>query len=126
MMVAMGLPEKKCKKALSECNNDVERAIEWAFSHDDVEDEPEDSVMNDEEIATMNDKFKCDKPGVYNLQSFITHLGSSVHCGHYVAHVLKNESTENQTPAWIYYNDEKVVKTSEPPIVSNSKSPTNS
>jgi ubiquitin carboxyl-terminal hydrolase 5/13 len=36
-------------------------------------------------------------------------LGTSIHSGHYVAHVKK----EGQ---WIYYNDAKVAITTEPPI----------
>jgi ubiquitin carboxyl-terminal hydrolase 5/13 len=67
MMVGMGLPEKKSIKALNECNNDIERAIEWAFSHDDVDDEPEDLEMNNEEASNLNDQYVCNKPGVYNL-----------------------------------------------------------
>jgi len=33
MMMAMGFPEKKCKKALKNCDNNVERATDWLFSH---------------------------------------------------------------------------------------------
>ena len=39
----MGFPEKKCKKALRECDNNLERAMEWIFSHPD--DDGEDSEM---------------------------------------------------------------------------------
>jgi len=59
MMVGMGLPEKKSIKALKECSNDIERAIEWAFSHDDVEDEPEDSEMAHEAPASLNEGYFC-------------------------------------------------------------------
>lgn len=33
--------------------------------------------------------FECTEPskGTYKLHGFITHLGTSVHAGHYVAHV---------------------------------------
>ena len=34
-LAMMGFPEKQCKKALRECNNDVERAMDWIFSHPD-------------------------------------------------------------------------------------------
>lgn len=68
-MTMMGLPEKLCKKALKNCDNNIERAIDWAFSHmddpdDDEEDVGGDSVMNAEDL---NKQYECDKPGVYEL-----------------------------------------------------------
>jgi ubiquitin carboxyl-terminal hydrolase 5/13 len=47
--------------------------------------------------------------GVFSLQSFVTHLGTSIHSGHFVAHIKKEGK-------WIYYNDCKVAITTEPPI----------
>jgi ubiquitin carboxyl-terminal hydrolase 5/13 len=41
----MGFPEKKCKKALRECQNDPERAMDWIFSHPDDDGQEEDSQM---------------------------------------------------------------------------------
>jgi ubiquitin carboxyl-terminal hydrolase 5/13 len=38
-MMAMGLPEKKCRKALKSCDNNIERAMDWVFSHMDDPDE---------------------------------------------------------------------------------------
>ena len=35
MMLAMGLERKKCEKALKSCDMNIERAIDWAFSHMD-------------------------------------------------------------------------------------------
>ena len=43
------------------------------------------------------------------MQSFVTHLGTSIHSGHFVAHIKKEGK-------WIYYNDCKVAITTEPPI----------
>ena len=34
--------------------------------------------------------------GVFSLQSFVTHLGTSIHSGHFVAHIKK----EGFTPEW--------------------------
>lgn len=117
MMMAMGLPEKKSIKALKECDNNVERAIDWAFSHDDYGDEPEDSEMAHDDEGDSPDKvYASSTNGVYNLQSFITHLGSSVHCGHYVCHINKPESDSSPAKKWIYFNDDKVCSTSEPPV----------
>merc|ERR1719226_445812 len=35
MLEAMGMPTKKCVKALKETDNNVERAVDWIFSHPD-------------------------------------------------------------------------------------------
>mgnify|MGYP000202675407 CR=1 FL=1 len=114
MMTSMGFPEKKCIKALRNCDMNVERATDWLFSHmDDPDSEVEDSQMANEEAKEMDD-YKCDRPGIYNLQSFITHLGASVHAGHYVCHIKKSEN--NEAKKWIYFNDAKVAETTEPPI----------
>lgn len=52
----MGFPEKKCKKALRECDNNVERAMEWIFSHmeDPDDDDDGDSMMNAGDNAEPN------------------------------------------------------------------------
>lgn len=107
-MTAMGFPEKKCIKALKNCDMNVERATDWLFSHMDDPDS-EDDGGGDSVMQAPETDYSCGKPGNYGLQSFITHLGASVHAGHYVCHIKK----END---WIYYNDAKVAKTTEPPI----------
>lgn len=43
MIVSMGLSEKQAIKGLKKCDNNVERAMDWIFSHmddPDSEDEP--------------------------------------------------------------------------------------
>jgi len=42
----------------------------------------------------------------------VTHLGSSTHAGHYVAHIRDVEAP----PSWKYFNDAKVAHTVDPPI----------
>lgn len=42
-MMSMGFPEKKCKKALLSCDNNLERATDWLFSH--MDDEVSDTEM---------------------------------------------------------------------------------
>ena len=72
----------------------MERAIDYLFSHSE---EKEEEVKVD------------DIPPKYQLKGFITHLGASANCGHYVAHVRKNGE-------WIYYNDHKVAATKTPQV----------
>ena len=116
MMTVMGFPEKKCRKALKKCDLNVERAMDWLFSHADDPDSEEDEPMNAEPAEDLNAAYKCEKPGVYQLQSFITHLGASVHAGHYVCHIKKAVTEGDAEKQWVYYNDAKVAATSDPPI----------
>jgi ubiquitin carboxyl-terminal hydrolase 5/13 len=50
-----------------------------------------------------------DGKGEYELFGVVSHMGSNTACGHYVAHVKKN----NQ---WILFNDEKVAVSESPPL----------
>lgn len=118
-LTMMGLPEKKCRQALKACDNNIERALDWAFSHMDEPDEDEgagpdgDSVMEGED---PNKQYECEKPGMFELQSFVTHLGASVHAGHYVCHIRKPFDINTPEKKWIYFNDAKVAETDDPPF----------
>jgi ubiquitin carboxyl-terminal hydrolase 5/13 len=97
--MSMGFTDKKVMKALRSCDNNPDRAAEWLFSHMEDPDEDEQPMNVDVGGASA---FKNDKPGFYELHGFITHLGTSVHSGHYVCH-LKRQGK------WIYFNDAKVA-----------------
>ncbi|KAG0242490.1 ubiquitin carboxyl-terminal hydrolase-like protein [Mortierella sp. GBAus27b] len=103
----MGFTEKQAKKALKETNGNVERAVEWLFSHmDEPVDDDEGESQGAGEKRTQLD---TSKKGLYNLASFISHKGPSVHCGHYVSHVRKEGK-------WVLFNDNKVVDDPKAPI----------
>jgi ubiquitin carboxyl-terminal hydrolase 5/13 len=104
MLTSMGISEKQAKRALRKCDQNLERAAEFAFSHMDDPDS-EDEAQPMEVDSNVEDAFcnKDESNGKYNLQSFITHLGASVHSGHYVAHVRQEGSK------WTYFNDAKVA-----------------
>jgi len=100
LLIDMGFSSTKVEKALIETNNNIERAIDWLSSHfeDDIEltsDQNVDDKMNEDEIDN--------KPAKYELIGFVTHMGSSAQCGHYVVHLRHDNK-------WYLYNDEKVVK----------------
>jgi len=95
MLVAMGFTESRAKKALKACDNNMERAADWLFSHTEDVDEPV------EELS--------DGPGQYRLKGFISHIGRHPSHGHYVCHLKK----EGQ---WVIYDDSKVAKSSQPPL----------
>lgn len=91
-LVSAGFTEAQAKKALESTGGDIERAFDWLFSH------PEESVeesSHEQESLAFTSK--------YELSSFITHKGTSVFCGHYVAHLKDHQDR------WILYNDEKVA-----------------
>ena len=90
-LVSMGFEDKRVKYALTETNGDADRALDWLFSH------AEDILPSQSNVV---ESINCTS-GRFALASFITHLGTSTGCGHYVAHV-------NHDNEWIYYNDSKV------------------
>jgi len=49
-----------------------------------------------------------DGPGKYQLVAFISHMGTSTMCGHYVCHILKDDR-------WVIFNDSKVALSEKPP-----------
>jgi ubiquitin carboxyl-terminal hydrolase 5/13 len=93
-LMDMGFTDMQAKRALKETNNDMERAVDWLFSHPDIQDLPED---------TSTEMQVDDKPAKYNLFAMISHKGTSAQCGHYVAYIKKEDG-------WVMFNDEKVVQ----------------
>ncbi|ESK93387.1 ubiquitin carboxyl-terminal hydrolase 14 [Moniliophthora roreri MCA 2997] len=107
MLVDMGFTPAQAKKALRETSGNVERAVEWLFSHPDTgEDSQPASGSSDTENKEVKLAGTKDVPVSYRLKAFISHKGPSVHSGHYVAHIKKDEG-------WVLFNDEKVVKADE-------------
>ncbi|KAI1118484.1 ubiquitin carboxyl-terminal hydrolase 14 [Nemania sp. NC0429] len=109
MLGAMGFNVPQARKALKETYGDVERAVEWLFSHpDDQGDFAEESTSAGEKRAAIP-AGSADLPANFQLQSIVCHKGTSIHAGHYVAFIRKHlDSTER--PQWVLFNDEKVVE----------------
>ncbi|KAF5507417.1 Ubiquitin carboxyl-terminal hydrolase 14 [Colletotrichum aenigma] len=113
MLGAMGFSVPQAKKALRETSGDVERAVEWLFSHPDDQ-----GVFDDEEAPAAASDSAAPKPEAgspvtpakYQLQSISCHKGTSIHAGHYVAFIRKEVDGH---PAWVLFNDEKVVEAAE-------------
>ncbi|XP_078482963.1 ubiquitin carboxyl-terminal hydrolase 5 [Ciona intestinalis] len=115
-IVAMGFTEGQAKKALHATGNNLERAADWIFSHLDELDsievdtplEPANQVAaGDTPMDTSGNHLK-DGLGNYELFAFISHMGSSTMCGHYVCHIKKDGR-------WVIFNDEKVAESEQPP-----------
>jgi len=98
----MGFSRNRCIKALQQSSNNVERSVEWLFSHME---EPDDDVPAPSQAkgpAIHNG------PGRYRLLGFVTHMGKNTDTGHYVAHVRIGDK-------WVLYNDSKVTESHDPP-----------
>jgi len=103
----MGFTRDQAIKALKNTNNNVERAVDWLFSHTDSmdTDEPQAPVVSTPDPAA--DRVRDGKP-TYKLLGFISHVGSNTQCGHYVCHIRKEGK-------WAIFNDCKVAVSEDPP-----------
>ena len=107
MLTSMGMDAERSRKALMKFNNNMEQALDYITSHGPEEDEFDEP--KEEEAKGGPQEWVVDqRPGIYNLDAFVTHLGNSIHSGHYVAHLKKGDD-------WALYNDHKVAITTDPP-----------
>ncbi|KAI6711268.1 hypothetical protein B2J93_3863 [Marssonina coronariae] len=104
---AMGFGPPQARKALKETGGDMERAVEWLFSHPDEQGDFEEIPAAG--AAPKKEAGSSSLPATFQLHSIICHKGTSVHSGHYVAFVCKLIPGDS-TPQWVLFNDEKVVK----------------
>ncbi|XP_064461115.1 ubiquitin carboxyl-terminal hydrolase 5-like [Ornithodoros turicata] len=103
-VMSMGFTREQSAKALKATDNNVERAIDWIFSHAN---ELDSSSMEVAAEVPVGPNIK-DGPGKYQLAAFISHMGTSTMVGHYVCHILKEGR-------WVIYNDNKVAESECPP-----------
>ena len=110
MLVEMAFTREQATKALKMTDNNMERAVEWIFSHpDDLGTDPEEDEQQPEVGGaaggsgnnSKNENLTNGQP-IYKLAAFISHMGSSHMVGHYVCHILKDGK-------WVIYNDAKVA-----------------
>ncbi|RMD43415.1 hypothetical protein DV735_g1761, partial [Chaetothyriales sp. CBS 134920] len=111
-MAQMGISTPQARKGLRMCSGDVERAVDWVFSHLDDPGDSEDTAASS--AAPKTEEAGSTDRSQFELQSIICHKGTSVHAGHYVAFVRKAvpgaEEEEAKEKQWVLFNDEKVVK----------------
>ncbi|RAL13606.1 ubiquitin-specific protease UBP14 [Aspergillus homomorphus CBS 101889] len=114
----MGIDVNRARIALAAVGNDVNRAIDWVFSH--PEDPIETGIDTQAGDSRSNRSVGFDaSPARYRLHSIVCHKGTSVHAGHYVAVVRKALPGQNDS-AWVMYNDEKVVMVDDIQKLKNS------
>ncbi len=79
LLTAMGFGIPQAKKALRETQGNVERAVEWLFSH------PDDQGVFDDEAAVPPMEAtlvgSSAVPAKFQLQSIVCHKGTSIHTG---------------------------------------------
>jgi ubiquitin carboxyl-terminal hydrolase 5/13 len=101
-VMGMGFPKDRAAHALSTCNNDVARAVDWLFSNPDAVIPA--AVAAPDPAAAQDANVEVDQGAAkYSLTAAITHLGESTASGHYVAHVFDAPSGK-----WVLFNDSKV------------------
>ncbi|KAK6438432.1 ubiquitin C-terminal hydrolase Ubp14 [Oleoguttula sp. CCFEE 5521] len=110
---AMGFSAPQARQALRETGGDMERAVDWLFSHPDAtgefaSDAPlAEASTTDTPATPVSDT----APAKYGLKSIVCHKGSSIHAGHYVAFVRKDVTeAKGGEEEWVLFNDEKVAK----------------
>jgi ubiquitin carboxyl-terminal hydrolase 5/13 len=82
MLESMGLGGPRATKALKETNGDVERAIEWLFSHPDDEGDAEEAADAGEGANKgAAEAGSSALPANFQLQSIVCHKGTSIHTG---------------------------------------------
>uniref|UniRef100_A0A2P2I4E2 Ubiquitin carboxyl-terminal hydrolase n=1 Tax=Hirondellea gigas TaxID=1518452 RepID=A0A2P2I4E2_9CRUS len=118
MLESMGFTTAQAKLGLKKTQNNLERAADWLFSHQEelelllkqeVEGAKNIGPATTAATSTIPRTDYTDGEPKYELAGFISHMGTSVHVGHYVCHIKK----EGQ---WIIYNDAKVCKSVHPPL----------
>jgi len=107
MVMSMGFEREQAEMALRNTDNNVERAIEWIFSHPDGEDPVSEGAGGQQAGGSAA---ATDGEARYELSAFISHMGSSSHSGHYVCHVKDKEGK------WVIFNDNKVAVSMKPPM----------
>ncbi|XP_078616117.1 ubiquitin carboxyl-terminal hydrolase 5-like isoform X1 [Branchiostoma floridae x Branchiostoma japonicum] len=108
ILEAMGFTRGQAIRGLKATDNNLERAADWLFSHSDELDTMPMDTAEQESLPVQATPQVQDGTGKYKLVAFISHMGTSTMCGHYVCHILKDGR-------WVIYNDEKVAVSENPP-----------
>ena len=82
---AMGISAPQARKALRETDGDVNRALDWVFSHPDDQGDFGEDVGQAGAGATSEDEKplagSAELPATFKLQSIVCHKGASIHAG---------------------------------------------
>eukprot|EP00058_Branchiostoma_floridae_P015769 XP_002601257.1 hypothetical protein BRAFLDRAFT_95034 [Branchiostoma floridae] len=90
ILEAMGFTRGQAIRGLKATDNNLERAADWLFSHSDELDTMPMDTAEQESLPVQATPQVQDGTGKYKLVAFISHMGTSTMCGHYVCHILKD------------------------------------
>ncbi|KAI7746151.1 hypothetical protein M8C21_018001 [Ambrosia artemisiifolia] len=105
-LVSFGFEEEIARKALKASGGDIEEATDWIFNPNAASG-PSNMDATSSSGPSM-DATLPDGDGKYRLIGLVSHMGKSIQCGHYVAHVYKERR-------WVIFNDDKVGVSKDPP-----------
>jgi ubiquitin carboxyl-terminal hydrolase 5/13 len=74
----MGIEAPRAQRALAATDGDVNRAVDWVFSHPDEEELP---TADEPDTPSGGTVGLTDLPARYELRSIVCHKGTSVHAG---------------------------------------------
>ncbi|XP_057963166.1 ubiquitin carboxyl-terminal hydrolase 14 [Malania oleifera] len=106
-LVSFGFQEEIAQRALKASGGDIEKATDWIFNNPDTSGSQDMDITSNTTPASV-DAGLPDGGGRYRLIGFVSHIGTSTQCGHYVAHICKDGR-------WVIFNDEKVGASVNPP-----------
>ena len=107
LLQKMGFSWEAATAALIENAGNTEAAVDWLVSKGSELESVVPVILADREAKAEPPAF-LDGEGHYTLVGFISHMGASTACGHYVCHIKKKDR-------WILFNDEKVAISEAPP-----------
>jgi ubiquitin carboxyl-terminal hydrolase 5/13 len=83
MLAGMGFNAPQARQALKETDGDVERAVEWLFSHPDATGDFDEGGSGVADATPADKKIPGSEalPANFQLQSIVCHKGSSIHAG---------------------------------------------
>lgn len=76
-LIEMGIDEDRAQRALAATGGDVDRALDWVFSHPD---ERPEYKSGDCDSGSRLPGFN-ETPAIYQLRAIVCHKGTSVHAG---------------------------------------------
>ncbi|KAH9612030.1 hypothetical protein KSS87_022005, partial [Heliosperma pusillum] len=89
-LVSFGFQEELARKALVATGGDIEKATDWIFSNPNASSTSDMDTSSSSTAVAAADSELPDGSGRYKLLGFVSHMGTSTHCGHYVAHIYKD------------------------------------
>ncbi|KAM7533692.1 hypothetical protein Aperf_G00000119625 [Anoplocephala perfoliata] len=143
-LLEMGIDDKLARRALEACSNNVEEAINLAFSNPDEllsqaqlqeqqhqqQQQSHSQAVGAAATTVSKEELSDGDPSRYELIAFISHMGQSTAAGHYVCHVKRSALSKGipglvpacePTPClgkdeWVIFNDENVCRSESPPF----------